>query len=105
MTDIFEPHWVEKIPFNYNEINILDKVQKWEKMPGNVFENRKQVTELLLNLPSSTNTREFIKNYQNYIGPAKSALIANWNNIANDINTFELKDSLIISEGENPDNC
>jgi hypothetical protein len=99
MTDIFEPYWVEKIPFNYNEINTLDKVQKWESMPGNVFENRKQVTELLLNLPSSTDTREFIKNYQNYIGPAKSTLIANWNNVANDINTFELKDSLIISEG------
>jgi len=66
MSDIFESHWVEKIPFNYNEINTLDKVKNWENLPANVFENRKQVTELLLNFPPSTNTIEFIKNYQKY---------------------------------------
>ena len=99
MTDIFQPHWVERIPFNYTEINTDDKVKKWEKMPGNIFENRKQVTEVLLNFPSSVNTKEFIKNYQNYYGPEKSSLVANWANVASDINTFELKDSLLISDG------
>jgi hypothetical protein len=63
MTDIFEPNWVEKIPFNYNEISSVAKVDKWQNLPSHIFENRKQVTETLLNLPPSTTTREFVINY------------------------------------------
>lgn len=98
MTDIFEPNWVEKIPFNYNEIYSIAKVDKWQNLPPHIFENRKQVTELVLNLPPSTTTREFVTNYGSYIGPAKKHLVDNWANIADDIMNFELKDSLIISE-------
>jgi serine/threonine protein kinase len=98
MTDIFEPNWVEKIPFNYNEISSVAKVDKWQNLPSHIFENRKQVTETLLNLPPSTTTREFVINYGSYMVPAKHYLVANWANIGIDINTFELKDSLIISE-------
>jgi len=98
MTDIFEPNWVEKIPFNYNEIYSIAKVDKWQNLPSHIFENRKQVTETLLNLPPSTTTREFVVNYGSYMVPAKKYLVDNWAVIGIDINTFELKDSLIISE-------
>ena len=98
MTDIFEPNWVEKIPFNYNEISSVAKVDKWQNLPSHIFENRKQVTETLLNLPPSTTTREFVINYGFYMVPAKKYLVDNWANIGIDINIFELKDSLIISE-------
>jgi hypothetical protein len=40
MTDIFEPNWVEKIPFNYNEIYSIAKVDKWQNLPSHIFENR-----------------------------------------------------------------